>query len=106
MSNKSKPVDQIRINNFRAAIWSNPTEDGRVFYSITFSKSYQDKAGNWKETDSYNPNDLLVLQKVMDQAYLRVTELQNAYRKIAATQQSSQGESVNDTELAEYEAVA
>ena len=69
-----KPVAEVRIGRVKAAIWSNDTEGG-TRHNVTFSRLY--KAGEeWKSTQSFGRNDLLVLAKVADQAHSRIFELQ------------------------------
>ena len=48
----------------------------RTRYNVTFSKSYRDADGQWKTTQSFGRNDLLVLAKVADRAHSRIFELQ------------------------------
>ena len=51
----------------KAAIWKNDTQSG-VRYNVTFSRLYKD-GDEWKSTDSFGRDDLLVLAKVADQAH-------------------------------------
>jgi len=53
----------------KAAIWKNDTTGG-VRYNVTLSRLYKDKDDNqWKSTDSFGRDDLLVLGKVADTAH-------------------------------------
>ena len=61
----SKPVSEIRIGSVKAFIWPNDTE-GRIRYTVTFSRPYKD-GEQWKTTQTFGRNDLLVLAKVADQ---------------------------------------
>ena len=70
-----KPVAEIRIGRVKATVWPNETE-GRTRHNVTFSRLYKDDAGEWKTTQSFGRNDLLVLAKVADQAHSRIFELQ------------------------------
>ena len=69
-----KPVAEVRIGRVKAAIWSNDTEGG-TRHNVTFSRLYKD-GEEWKSTQSFGRNDLLVLAKVADQAHSRIFELQ------------------------------
>ena len=69
-----KPVAEIRIGRVKAAIWPNKTE-GRTRHTVTFSRLYKD-GEQWKTTQSFGSNDLLVLAKVADRAHSRIFELQ------------------------------
>ena len=70
-----KPHDEVRIGAVKAAIWQNQAGD-RTRYNVSFSKSYRDADGQWKTTQSFGRNDLLVLAKVADQAHSRIVDLQ------------------------------
>lgn len=66
---KEKPANEIRIGAIKAAIWKNDTAGG-VRYNVTFSRIYKDKDDDqWKSTDSFGRDDLLVLGKVADTAH-------------------------------------
>ena len=70
----SKPVAEVRIGCVKAAVWPNETE-GRTRHNVTFSRLYRDGA-EWKSTQSFGHNDLLVLAKAADQSHSRIFELQ------------------------------
>ena len=66
---KDKPVHEVRLGAIKGAIWRNETTGG-VRYNVTFSRLYKDKADDqWKSTDSFGRDDLLVLGKVADAAH-------------------------------------
>ena len=71
-----KPISEVRIGRVKAAIWPNGT-DGRTQHNVTFSRLYKD-GDEWKNTQSFSRNDLLLLAKVADQAHSRIFELQQA----------------------------
>ena len=64
---KQTPIHEVRLGAIKAAIWKNDTEKG-VRYNATFSRIYKD-GDDWKSTDSFGRDDLLVLGKVADQAH-------------------------------------
>ena len=68
-----KPVDEIRIGRVKATIWRNGT-DGQPRHNVTFGRLYKE-ADQWKTTQSFGRNDLLVLAKVADQAHSRIFAL-------------------------------
>ena len=68
-----KPVDEIRIGRVKATIWRNGTDE-QPRHNVTFSRLYKE-ADQWKTTQSFGRNDLLVLAKVADQAHSRIFEL-------------------------------
>ena len=66
---KDKPAHEVRIGAVKAAIWRNDTSNG-FRYNTTFSRLYKDKEDDqWKSTDSFGRDDLLVLAKVADEAH-------------------------------------
>jgi len=63
---KDKPIHEVRLGAIKAAIWKNDTANG-VRYNVTLSRIYKDREDNqWKSTDSFGRDDLLVLAKVAD----------------------------------------
>ena len=69
-----KPVAEVRIGRAKATLWPNETED-RTRHNVTFSRLYKD-GEEWKTTQGFGRNDLLVLAKVADQAHSHIFELQ------------------------------
>ena len=62
-------MQEVRFGAIKAAIWKNDTANG-VRYNTTFSRLYKDRDdGQWKSTDSFGRDDLLVLAKVADTAH-------------------------------------
>lgn len=64
---KQKPIHEVRLGLCKAAVWKNETESG-VRYNVTFSRIYKD-GDDWKSTDSFGRDDLLLLAKVADHAH-------------------------------------
>lgn len=56
----------------KAAVWKNNTPSG-VRFNVTFSRLYKD-GDEWKTTDSFGRDDLLVLAKVADRAHSWIHE--------------------------------
>jgi hypothetical protein len=83
---KSKPVEEIRIGSIKAAIWRNEGEQGenrqpQVRFNVTFQRIYRTNEGEWRSTDSFGRDDLLILGKVADAAHTRVLQLQGEARE-------------------------
>jgi hypothetical protein len=64
---KQKPIHEVRLGSIKAAVWKNDTENG-TRYNVTFSRIYKD-GDQWKSTDSFGRDDLLIVGKVADQAH-------------------------------------
>ena len=69
---KEKPVHEVRLGAIKGAIWKNDTQNG-VRYNVTFARLYKD-GDEWKSTDSFGRDDLLVLAKVADKAHSWIFE--------------------------------
>jgi hypothetical protein len=66
---RKRPVYEVRLGFIKAAIWENATGDS-VRYNVSFSRLYKNKdETEWKTTDTFGRDDLLVLAKVADQAH-------------------------------------
>lgn len=63
-----QPVKKISLGSVRASIWENTTNEGETFHTVSFERSYKDKAGKWHNTSSYGAKDLLNLIRVAAQA--------------------------------------
>jgi hypothetical protein len=72
MKEKHKPIHEVRLGAIKAAVWKNDTQNG-VRYNTTFSRLYKD-GEDWKTTDSFGRDDLLVLAKVADYAHSWIHE--------------------------------
>ncbi len=57
MATNQKPFHQIRVGSIRASLWENPSEKG-PFLTVTFSRSYKDKSGQWHNGQTYRGRDL------------------------------------------------
>ena len=62
-----KPANTIRLGRVKATIWTNETEKGPRS-SVQIVRLYRDGDG-WKETQSFNRDDLLLVAKVADFAH-------------------------------------
>lgn len=65
--NSQGPVHEIRLGAIKAAIWANETKNG-TRHNVTVSKLYKDD-DEWKQTESFGRDDLLLVAKVVDQAH-------------------------------------
>ena len=63
----NKPLHEIRLGNIKASIWENKNAKG-TWYNVSFSRIYKD-GDEWKRTESFGRDDLLVVAKVADLAH-------------------------------------
>ena len=66
MNTKIKPIHEIRLGSVRAAIWKNENH-GVVRFNTTVTRLCRD-GDQWKSTDNFGRDELLVLAKVADLA--------------------------------------
>ena len=71
-----KPVHEIRLGAIKATIWANETSVG-TRHSVNVSRLYKD-GDEWKRTDSFGRDDLLLVAKVADLAHSWVYDNQRA----------------------------
>lgn len=70
---KNPPIARIDDGPITAKVWRNVNKDNVVFYNTTLSRVYTDRStGKPAETQSFSPQDLLKLEKVVGDAYRAV----------------------------------
>ena len=72
---RNQPVHHIRMGRIGAAIWQHESENG-TWHNVTLSRSYKDANDEWKSSDSFSGDDLLVVAKVADQAHSWIIQKQ------------------------------
>ncbi|MBO6559440.1 MAG: hypothetical protein JJ959_02840 [Nisaea sp.] len=70
----NKPADVIRDTNLKASIWRNESETG-PFYATTITRTYKDRDGEYRDTNSFVAGDLLKVAELARKAYERTNEL-------------------------------
>lgn len=94
---RQQPVHEIRLGAIKAAIWKNETENGPRFNS-TFSRIYRN-GDEWKSTDSFGRDDLLVLAKVADLAHSWITQPEPDEDRSDARTKKGSGTDLTDKSL-------
>lgn len=78
------PVKKYQFGNVTVNIWENKVGNGKdafVTQSVSISKSFKDKEGNWKNSESFQykevPFIIMALEQVMRDKYYRedITEV-------------------------------
>jgi hypothetical protein len=67
-----KPAHEIRLGAVKATIWANETTGG-TRHNVTVCRLYKD-GDEWKRTESFGRDDLLVVAKVADLAHSWIYE--------------------------------
>jgi hypothetical protein len=62
------PEKKFRAGAVSATVWKNKAENGE-YRTISIERSYTDKEGNWKSTNSLRVNDLPKASVVLQKAY-------------------------------------
>jgi hypothetical protein len=73
MQTKNKPIHEVRLGTIKAAVWKNDTDNGGVRYSANLQRIYKD-GEEWKHTEYFSRDDLLVVAKVADLTHSWICE--------------------------------
>ena len=68
MTQKQKPVYEIRLGRIRASIWANHSESREVWFNVSVSRLYRD-GDQWKDSQTFSRDDLPIVAKAADMAY-------------------------------------
>ncbi|MEQ9489557.1 MAG: hypothetical protein RIM72_11255 [Alphaproteobacteria bacterium] len=91
-SRNNPPVQTLRDGTVKASIWKNEAENG-PFYSTTFSRTFTDKDGNNRDTQSFAGTDLLKVSELAREAYGQSRDLHRQDREAARQDFKQQRES-------------
>ena len=78
------PIDIIRFGGVSASIFENTRKNGQSFYTTTISRTYKDKSGEFKHTNSFSRDDLLKVARVADVAAQEIEHHRTKGRDSAA----------------------
>ncbi len=81
---KKQPAAKLREGTLSAEIWENARDDS-VQHNVTFARSWQDKDGNWRKSQSFSERDLLALQHLAGRAHDAIRERKIEVRKSERT---------------------
>ena len=80
LAQKKAPVETLRESNLQSKVWENEHDKG-VNYKTTFSRSYQDQEGQWRQTNSFGEKDLLPLSNLASRSHEAVRKLREQERE-------------------------
>ncbi len=72
-TNTNRPTATLRDGLIQASIWKN-VHDGKTRYNIEFVRRYE-VDGEWKDSHSFGPTELLRVAHLANQAYGKVLQL-------------------------------
>lgn len=64
----NKPLATYKDSKLKATLWANQNRDGDTYFSINLAKVYQDRNGNWQETNSFSETDILRINELAKEA--------------------------------------
>jgi len=65
----NRPAHQVRLGFIKASICENAAGES-TRYAVTFNRIYKEREGDqWKSSESFGRDDLLVVAKVADMAH-------------------------------------
>ena len=69
-----QPMAKVKAGAVVGTIWQNEGQNG-PFYTITFSRSYKDREGNWQRTTNLRHKDMPDVQTVAGLVTEKIAEL-------------------------------
>lgn len=70
----NKPAATLSDYPYKATIWRNEGEKG-PFFNVTFTKTFRDDNGDYRDTNSISSDDLLRVSELARGAHHKVNEL-------------------------------
>jgi len=61
-------VERIKVGGITATVWKNEL-GGKEYLTVTLQKSYKDRVGEWKRTNSLRQNDVPKAVLALQQAF-------------------------------------
>ncbi len=77
----STPAHKFRDGCLQVVVWRNTSTSGQTYYTSNMSRSYKQGDDMWKETDSFNEEDLLPLGELMREAKAWIRNQKRADKK-------------------------
>ena len=77
----NKPVKTLRDGTLKASIWLNEYEE-RIFYTVSFARSYKKSDGTFADAHTYTNADLLRLARLSERAHEAIREMSLIDRQI------------------------
>lgn len=69
----TQPIKKIKAGAITAALWENKGKgkegNETTFHTVSLTRGYKDKEGNWQNTQSLRVEDLPKARLVLDKAY-------------------------------------
>jgi hypothetical protein len=69
VSPSRQPDHKVQMGRVQGSVWSKEMGDGRIVWSASLSRSYQDRDGQWQRTHFLDDADLLPASQVLEALY-------------------------------------
>jgi len=86
---KKRPEDVVRDGQYKVSFWRNEGQE-RDYISGKIAKTYTDKEGNARDSQSFSVRDMLPLSHLCEAAYERGRELESELRQEQTKEQKPQ----------------
>ena len=70
-------MHEIRLGRIRASIWANRSEQGHIWFNISFTRLYKE-GERWKGAAGFGKDDLPLVSKVAEMAYAWIWDHEGA----------------------------
>jgi hypothetical protein len=74
VSPSRQPDHKVQMGRVQGSVWSKEMGDGRTAWSVSLSRSYQDRDGRWQRTHFLDNGDLLPASQVLESLYRWIQE--------------------------------
>jgi len=81
MTGQQMPVAKFRAGPVSSAVWKDEVQMPRgvvTIYRVTIQRRYKDKNGEWRNSSSFNRNEIPLAMLCFQKAFEKIIELQNA----------------------------
>lgn len=66
---QNTPVETFRDGRLKATVWQNQNSKDETYHTVTLAKTYEDRNGNLKDTNSFSAEELLKVNELASEAY-------------------------------------
>lgn len=73
----NKPVKQFRIGAVSVSVWKQEAR-GKTFNVASIDRSYRDKDGNWRRTNTFDLANLAAVKRLVNRAEACIDKLSAA----------------------------
>lgn len=75
MDPKTPPLETLRDGRLKATIWENVNEKNELYHTVSLAKTYEDRDGKLKDSNSFSPGELLRVGELAREAHGVIREV-------------------------------